>query len=148
VKREGQTRSARGNRGRIPLRLITMTPKAVRPGIEVIMSFFVPRFPVAGPSRSFLTAQHPLRTVARIHPPCQPLQSRDFSILVSRHARQVLGRITPKRIAVPLPEGSGNGLPHASLWRPIVVRMPHFSLLKRFKLIIFSSASRSGEAAT
>ena len=68
--------------------------------------------------------------------------SRAFSNVPSPAARQALGRITPKRIAVPLPPGSGNGLPKASVWRPIVVSRPRQS--RRMTLITHQFCSALG----
>ncbi len=102
-----------------------------------MISLLMPRLPVAGSSRSCFSQHLPiqpdissrLRPVHRPHRIARPSQTRDFSILVSRHARPALGKITPKRIAIPLPRDSGNGLPHASIWRPIIVRSPASSSL-------------------
>ncbi|WOO78596.1 Presenilins-associated rhomboid-like protein, mitochondrial [Vanrija pseudolonga] len=76
----------------------------------------------AGPStlRSRAPVPHsPLVNALRI-PRYTPSRSIHSSPLSA--ARQAIGKITPKRIAIPLGEGTSGreGMPKASVWRPIV----------------------------
>jgi rhomboid-like protein len=61
----------------------------------------------------------------------RPLGTPRATFMTTTHAAagQALGRITPKRIAIPLPPGSTSGqggLPRRSVWRPVVVRALFF----------------------
>ena len=118
----------------------TTTTSRHREGLEVCkagqielivpftMSFLGIRSLHASCSRSIIN-----HVLVQVQPPRQhslPLVSKT---ILSRHftgtglhsQRQVLGRITPKRIAIPFTPGSTSGnsdIPHASIWRPILVR--------------------------
>ena len=91
---------------------------------SLIMLGLSPLSLLAGPSRSHhILHQVRPRTLQRS---LKPLRSRHFSSTSTPF--QQLGKITPKRLEIPLGPDSGivsdRSLPIVSIWRPIIVRSP------------------------
>ncbi|ODO05509.1 hypothetical protein I350_04560 [Cryptococcus amylolentus CBS 6273] len=77
--------------------------------------------------RQSLHFKNPFLTAPRSYSqPCFSLRpQRNFTTQGSVVSRQAIGRITPKRIAVPRSSVEGaapvdNGMPHRSIWRPLI----------------------------